>query len=66
MKKGSIVETVNCFKHLSQLYNLDYPSKGDVLTVSFISEHPDKECRSKGIVLLHFEELNNHLGICNK
>ena len=66
MKIGSIVETVECFEELRRAWRIPYPSKGDVLTVKSITKHPNKECNSKGIVMLQFEELNSPFGICDK
>ena len=66
MKIGSIVETVGDFSEERKVWGLDYPYIGDVLTVSFIEEHPNDEVREAGIVLLHFEELPNLIGLCDR
>jgi hypothetical protein len=66
MQVGSIVETVGDFEELRKIWNLPYPKKGDGLTVKAIFKHPSKETSKKGIVLLHFEEIPELPGICDK
>jgi hypothetical protein len=66
MRVGSIVETVADFEQLRRVWNLPYPKKGDVLTVSAITRHPNPEVNKRGIVFLHFEELPGLTGLCNK
>lgn len=66
MKIGSIVETVVDFGAERRIYGLAYPKKGDVLTVSSITKHPNNDVSNRGIVLLHFEEISNLIGVCDK
>lgn len=66
MKVGSIVETVADFEMERIEWGLQYPKKGDVLTVSSITKHPNKQVSGKGIVLLNFEELPMLPGLCDK
>ena len=66
MQVGSIVETIANFEELRAIYGLPYPKKGDVLTVSAITKHPNSELNKKGIVLLFFEEIPNLPGVCDK
>lgn len=66
MKAGSIVETVADFEDLRRIWGFPYPNKGDILTVRFIEEHPLPELRYKGVILLHFEEIPNLIGVCDK
>ncbi len=66
MKIGSIVETVADFEELRRTWNLPYPKKGDVLTISCITPHPNLFNSELGLVLLYFEELPNLTGLCNK
>lgn len=66
MKVGSIVETVVNFEKERLEYGFTYPYRGDILTVSAITPHPNLENRKKGIVLLNFEELPNLIGLCDK
>ena len=66
MKIGSIVETVGDFEELRKIWGLPYPKKGEVLTVSLITAHQNKNVSKKGIVLLYFEELPTLPGICDK
>jgi hypothetical protein len=66
MRVGSITETVGDFEEVRRRWKLPYPKKGDILTVSAIVEHPNKDVRKKGIVLLYFEELPSLIGVCNK
>ena len=66
MRVGSIVETVGCFEEVRREWKLPYPKKGDVLTVSAVTPHHNADCRKKGIVLLHFEEIPNLPGVCDK
>lgn len=66
MKVGSIVQTVANFETLRAIWGLPYPKVGDVLTVCAITQHPNNEVSKKGIVLLHFEELPNLTGLCDK
>lgn len=65
MRVGSIVEVVGNFEESRLVWGLPYPKKGEVLTVSFVTEHPTPNVRNKGIVLLTFEELPNMIGICS-
>jgi len=67
MRVGSIVETVGSFEHVRKIWSFPYPKSGDVLTVLSITEHPSKEIREKGIMLLYFEELPPSMpGLCDK
>jgi hypothetical protein len=66
MKAGSIVQTVGNFEQVRREWGLPYPKLGDALTVSAITSHPNKEVRAAGIVLLHFEEIPNLTGVCDK
>ena len=66
MKVGSLVETVADFENLRREWGLPYPKKGDVLTVMAITKHPNNFVSRKGIVLLHFEEIPNLHGVCDK
>mgnify|MGYP001573299130 CR=1 FL=1 len=66
METGSIVETVGDFEEVRRQWRLQYPKRGDVLTVSAVTPHPDAECRRKGIVLLYFEEIPGLTGISDK
>ncbi|MEK6829088.1 MAG: hypothetical protein AABY15_03095 [Nanoarchaeota archaeon] len=66
MQSGSIVETVGDFEEVRRQWGLPYPKKGDALTVSAVTPHPNEECRKKGIVLLSFEEIPNLPGVCDK
>lgn len=66
MKIGGLVETVANFEELRELYGFPYPKKGDVLTVSDISRHPNRSVSRKGIVLLSFEELPELMGVCDR
>lgn len=66
MQIGSIVETVGDFEDIRREWGLPYPKKGDVLTVMAITKHPNSNVSKKGIVLLHFEEIPNLTGICDK
>lgn len=66
MQVGSLVETVTDFEDVRHVYNMPYPNKGDILTVSHIDDHHNPKCREKGIVMLSFEELPNTLPLCDK
>ncbi len=66
MQVGSIVETVGDFETVRIQWGLPYPKKGDVLTVMAITKHPNRDVSKKGIVLLHFEEIPNLTGVCDK
>jgi len=66
MKIGSIVETVGDFEELRLMYGFPYPKKGDPLTIRSIEEHPNPDVRSRGIVLLYFEEIPDLVGVCDK
>jgi hypothetical protein len=66
MQIGSIVETVGNFETERKNWGLPYPKTGEVLTVMAITKHPNKDVSRKGIVLLHFEEIPNLTGICDK
>lgn len=66
MQVGSIVETVGDFETVRMQWGLPYPKKGDVLTVMAITKHPNRDVSKKGIVLLHFEEIPNLTGVCDK
>lgn len=66
MEIGSIVETVGDFEEIRGVWGLPYPKKGDVLTISGITKHANRKVDRKGIVLLHFEEIPNLPGICDK
>jgi len=65
MKIGSIVETVTDFDHLS-FWNINYPKKGDILTISDIFEHHNHYCNVLGIVLLKFVERPDLVPLCDK
>lgn len=66
MQIGSIVETVGDFEQLRIEWGLPYPKNGDVLTICAITKHPNPKANKKGIVLLHFEEIPNLVGVCDK
>jgi len=66
MQVGSIVEVVANFEHLRRTWGIPYPKKGDVLTISGITKHPNKKARENNIVLLSFEETPFLIGICDK
>lgn len=66
MQVGSLVETVTDFEDVRHVYDMPYPNKGDILTISHINDHHHPKCREKGIVLLSFEELPNTLPLCDK
>jgi len=66
MQIESIVETVGDFETVRMQWGLPYPKKGDVLTVMAITKHPNSDVSKKGIVLLHFEEIPNLTGVCDK
>ncbi len=66
MKVGSIVETVGDFEELRRTWGFPYPKKGEVLTISAITPHPNKSMRKLGIVLLNFEEIPNLTGVSDK
>lgn len=62
MRKGSLVVAVSDFTDVKKDWPmLNYPNKGDILTVSDVLPHP-KFCH---LNLLLFEELNNPFGICD-
>lgn len=56
METGSLVKCVVSFELLRKQWGFDYPKMGDILTVSQVIEHPNKECRDAGIVCLRFVE----------
>lgn len=66
MDVGSIVYTVAIFDDLALDWGLVYPKKGDVLTVSEITKHPNEMVSNCGIVLLRFKEFPKLMGICDK
>lgn len=67
MQIGSLVKCVSSFEDLRLIWKFDYPKIGDILTISNISKHPNKECSNKGIVLLSFEEKPDLIfGVCDK
>ena len=66
MQVGSLVETVGNFEDARLTWGHDYPKKGEILTVSNITKHPNAEVSKKGIILLHFEEKPNLTGLCDK
>ena len=66
MQIGSIVETVGDFEQLRNVWAFPYPKKGDALTISAITKHPNAEAHNLGIVLLYFDELPGSPGICDK
>ncbi len=66
MQVGSLVETVGNFENARLTWGFDYPKKGDILTISSITKHPNVEVSKKGIVLLRFEEKPNLTGVCDK
>ena len=66
MQIGSIVEMVGNFETERKNWGWPYPKTGDVLTVMAITKHPNADVSKKGIVLLHFEEIPNLVGICDK
>jgi hypothetical protein len=66
MKVGSLVECVADFTRSEIEWGFSYPKRGEVLTVSDISRHPNKSCDTKGIVLLNFEEYPYLVGVCDK
>lgn len=66
MKIGSIVEVVGDFEGLRKDWGFCYPKTGDLLTVRLITKHPNSKISNRGIVLLHFEEMPNFVGLCDK
>ncbi len=66
MQIGSIVETVGNFEKIRRMWGFPYPKRGDVLTVCSIIPHSNTDVRKRGIVLLHFEELPDVPGMCDK
>ena len=62
MKIGSLVETQHSFEVERNGWNLPYPYKGDVLTVSHIEKHH----ALKNGYLLWFEELNFPTGLSDR
>ena len=65
MQVGSLVQTVGDFTEVRKDWGhlVEYPNKGDILTVISVSPHLHKNMRRIGAVMLVFEELNNKLGI---
>ena len=49
MQVESIVETVGNFEDIRKIWGLPYPYKGDILTVSAITKHRNKQVSNKGI-----------------
>jgi len=66
MQKGSLVKTVECFEDVRKVWGLNYPVKGEILTIRDIYQHPNKDMTKLGIVLLLFEEKPTLVGICDK
>lgn len=66
MKIDDIVVTVNDFEELRKEWGFNYPKKGAILTISNITEHPNLNVNKKGIVLLHFKEIPDLIGVCDK
>lgn len=67
MQVGSLVETISDFSELKKEWNfINYPNKGDILTVKNIMPHPHNQMRHLGAVMLTFEELDNPYGISDK
>jgi hypothetical protein len=60
------VKCVVSFESLRKTWGFDYPKMGEILTVSQIKEHHDKECRDAGIVLLRFYERQNCCDLSDK
>lgn len=65
MRKGDKVEVLADFSALSKEWGLDYPKKGDVLTLSNIELHPNESVAAKGIFLLYFVEFPDLVGLCD-
>lgn len=66
MQIGSLVQCVADFSELEKIYGIEYPKDKEMLVVSGIENHPDINCRKKGIQILHFEEYPDHPGCCDK
>jgi hypothetical protein len=66
MEIGSLVETVGDFTRVQIEWGFGYPKKGELLVVSDITKHPNKQMDKKGIVLLNFYEYPNLVGVCDK
>lgn len=63
MQIGSLVECVTDFSATRVYWKLNYPDKGDILTISNMEPH----FRYKGLTLLYFAELPDFpTGICDK
>lgn len=58
MEVGSLVRTVGNFERLrvEWEYRIDFPRRGDILTVATIGPHPNDHCRKHGLSVLTFEE----------
>lgn len=52
MNINSLVECVHDFTMLKKIWKIEYPEKGDILTVSNISRHP----RDSSLIMLSFHE----------
>ena len=64
MQQGSLVEAVTDFTEVKRTWPmLEYPNRGDILTVKSVVPHPNKDMIKLGAVLLTFEEINNEHGI---
>lgn len=78
MKPGSLVVTVYNFDLERERWGLNYPSKGDILTIKFMGRNTDKPTafidgkiidvpNDKTIITnLWFEELNLPIGLADK
>lgn len=59
MKEGSIVETKRSFKAEREYWGLNYPKRGDLLTIKQIVPPPTTDATpSPGTLFLYFEELD--------
>lgn len=56
MQINSLVEAMHSFDRIRSEWGYNYPYKGDILTVSDIQEHPNTDCKKRGIVLLFFKD----------
>lgn len=67
MQQGSLVEAVADFTSVKRDWPfIEFPNKGDILTVKSVTLHPHKSMRKIGAVMLTFEELNNEWGISDR
>lgn len=66
MKIGSLVEVLVDFYELRIIWNIRYPLKGEILTISSIIPHPVKYMNLLRIKLLYFEEHPELVGLCDR